>query len=131
MSAPPHARPARIVSARDPDFSVRVAEFDDLVGLQREAEELGLSARWSSRAALERQVAPGTTVILAPALRHTLESYRCFIWFVPRAADHASAVSLFDVTVTSFDALREVTDPARLRMVVHMLLDRMPLSPIE
>ncbi|WP_433222287.1 hypothetical protein ACQP00_23055 [Dactylosporangium sp. CS-047395] len=136
---------AHVVSARDPDFTLRVATFEELLALQREAERLRLSARWSSRAALERQVAPDTTVFLAPALRHTPDSYRCHIWFAPRATATATAaaaadagtgtgtgtVALFDVSVASLHALREVAEPDKLRMVVHMLLDRMPLTPIE
>ncbi|MGI5238375.1 hypothetical protein [Dactylosporangium sp. CA-139066] len=122
------------VSSRDPDFTVRVARFDDLVRLQREAEEIGMTARWSSPAALERQVDPATTVLLAPVLRNGRfepASYRCHIWFVPRANPYARTVSLFDVTASSLSALREAATPGQLRLVARMLLDGIGLDPIS
>ena len=46
----------QVVSATDADFSVRIASFDDLVRLQREAQDSKLTGRWSSEDAVLQQV---------------------------------------------------------------------------
>lgn len=114
---------------------MRVAAFDDLLRLQQEAQDARLTARWSSREALLRQVEPDTTAILAPALRNghhedRPDSYRCHIWFVQHSDRSARTVSLFDVTEASLSALPEAASPDQLCRLVRMLLDGMPLDAI-
>jgi hypothetical protein len=129
-----HFEPYRqIVSARDADFSVRIADFDDLIRLQQEAQDNGLTAKWSSLEALVWQVEP-TTVVWTPLLRNGRQqgrpdSYRCYIWFTQRP-NSSRTVSLFDVTATSLSSLRQAASPEQLRYLVRMILDGYRLDAI-
>lgn len=67
--------------------------------------------------------APGTTAILAPALRNGRREDQ----HVNRSARTAS---LFDVTAASLCALPEAADPDRLRRVVRLPLDGIELEAI-
>jgi hypothetical protein len=118
------------VSPRNEGFGVYIARFDELLWLQQEAEHGHLNARWSSRDALVRQVEPGSTAILAPALRHG-DDYRCHIWFARRGDPGNRVASLFDATPASLGRLRTAARADQLLAVVRMLLDGMSLVPIE
>jgi len=135
MNNHPEVRPERRIAAGDPEFSVRLASIDDLVRLTSEARAAGLSATWSSAEALLRQVHPGPKAILCPLFRNggrqaDPESFRCHVWFVGKA-DEQGRASLLDVTRSSLDRLPEVVDPVRLKKVVRVLMDGLPLSALE
>ncbi|MET3987768.1 hypothetical protein [Streptomyces sp. PvR034] len=119
----------------DPEFSVRVATFEDLERLTREALLRRWAAAWSSVEALAGQVPTGSTAFLCPLFRNggagnEPASYRCHLWFVERSTDRG-AVSLIDVGVDSYEALREVTEPALLRKVIRYVLDSHPASRLH
>lgn len=128
------------LSAEDSRLRVCVVDQRDLLRLQDEAKRLG-GAAWSSNDALAQQVSGRSVAFLCPVFRNGAlvdepESYRCYIWFLARGdasegvADHG-AVSLVDVTVESFEALREVTDPVRLTAVIRYLLDSHPMTALD
>lgn len=128
-------RAERKITASDPEFSVRLASVEDLVGLLLEAKEAGLSATWSSSDSLLRQVSPRARAIICPLFsnggrRTDPESFRCHIWFVDKR-DERFRVSLIDVTQASFYRLPEVVDPMQLKKVVRVLMDGLPLSALE
>ncbi|WP_405161781.1 hypothetical protein OG203_36520 [Nocardia sp. NBC_01499] len=117
-----------------------MADQRDLQRLQDEAMALHLAA-WSSNNALAHQVSADSVAFLCPVFRNGApvdepESYRCYIWFVERPeASHGTgergAVSLMDVTVESFESLREVTDPVRLTAIVRYLFDSHPPTALD
>jgi len=131
-----HFEPYRqIVSPHDPDFTVHIATFEDLLRLQQEARDNRLNARWSSDDALRQQVEPDTTAVLCPLLRNGRHesqpySYRCHLWFAQRSERPTRTVSLLDVTATSLAALPEVSNPDQLRRLIRMLLDGITLDAI-
>lgn len=128
----PNVRRERMIAVHDPQSRVRTASIEDLQRLQIEAEALGLSARWSTREALVRQVDPTVRALVSPIIANggrvtDPDSFRCYIWF--RARDKPSAVvSLLDVQVSSLTELPQVTD---LRKVVRVLLDATPLTRLD
>lgn len=128
------------LSAEDPRLSMRMADQRDLQRLHEEANALHL-ATWSSNHALAHQASASSVAFLCPAFRNGApidepESYRCYIWFVERpeashrSADHGT-VSMMDVTVESFESLREVTDPVRLTAIIRYILDSHPLTALD
>jgi hypothetical protein len=113
-----------------PDFSVRLAGIDDLLRINEEARANGWTARWSSPAALRRQVDPASTAIICPLLRNGRgESLRCHVWFV--ADRPKGVVSLLDVGKGTLLGLREAATPRDLRQVARILLDSYDLVAIE
>lgn len=123
------------LSVDDPVFSVRVATFEDLERLTREALLSNSSATWSSPEGLARQVPYGSTAFLCPLFRNggatnEPESYRCHVWFVEQSMSRG-AVSLIDVAKDSYERLREASEPAQLRKIIRYILDSHPTSPLN
>ncbi len=123
------------IAADDPEFSVRLASFDDLRSLLAEAKKIGFSATWSSEDSLLRQVDPQAKAIICPLFSNggrmtEPESYRCHVWFVSNS-DGQCLVSLIDVTRASFRRLPEVIDLAQLKKVIRVLMDGYSLAALE
>ena len=117
----------------DPDFTVRVAGVDDLLGIQRENALHERPRRWSSENALLRQVSAVTGVFLCPMLRNDgpasePESYRCWAWFVLGTEEGTQGVTLLDVGKEIFDALPELYSPTELRRVIKVTMARVMLG---
>jgi hypothetical protein len=126
-------RPRSDVEWGDPDFTVRVAGIDDLLGIQRENVALDRPRRWSGEKALLRQVSSVTGVFLCPMLRNDAAagvpaSYRCWSWFVLGTDEGTQGVTLLDVGKDIFDALPELQSPTELRRVIKVTMARVMLG---
>ncbi|TDV53537.1 hypothetical protein CLV71_1045 [Actinophytocola oryzae] len=117
----------------DPDFTVRVAATDDLLRIQHENVTNGWDRRWSSDAALLRQVESVAGVFLCPMLRNggpeaEPESYRCWAWFVLGTDESTRGVTLLDVSRAVFETLPELESPTELRRVIKATMARVMLG---
>lgn len=130
---PPEIPQQPRTTVADTDFSVRLAAVSDLLRVQSEAEEDGSTARWSSGAAIEAQIAAGSKALLTPALRNASgfsepETWRCHIWFV--CSNGARTVSLLDVRHETFQELEELRDFIRLTKAVKLLIEGYSLNTL-
>lgn len=96
------------VDADDSDFRVFVADREDLLALQRDAESRQWGTRWSSSEALTRAVGQ-STLYICPFLRERrngqLRSYRCFVLHsLPEPG--AGGVSTLDIAPERLEGLR-------------------------
>lgn len=91
------------VESGDPDFCIATIDRDRLVLLQEEAEAARWSARWTSAAALTRQVGPGS-VYLRPIIREhrdkagAVVAYRCLVLFRDAHDQRRPSVTTLDVS---------------------------------
>lgn len=117
-----------------------MARWRDLQRLHDEAKALRV-ASWTSKEALAQQVSEDSVAFLCPLFLNGAPldepaTYRCYIWFAERpeasgrSANHG-AVSLMDVTVESFESLREITDPIRLTAIIRYLFDSHSMTALR
>src|SRR6266487_5001846 len=111
----------------DAELGFRLASVDELLVINDEAKRNLWGAKWSSSAALKRQVREGTTAILCPVFQNggpanEPKSYRCYAWFYPTSANRPQ-VSLIDVAHETFSRLREVSSSQQLRKISRAFLD--------
>lgn len=119
----------------DPELRVHLADIDDLVRINDEAERNRWGARWSSEEALRRQVKERSKCVISPVFRNggpvdEPASVRAYVWFVD-SAEGRGRVSLIDVSETTLDDLRVATSPDVLTRVVRALLDGFELARID
>jgi hypothetical protein len=121
-----------LVEYSDPDFRLCRLTFDDLVGLQRRAEELEWGTRWSSESALRTQLRDEPVLLMTFMRQQRAGNYRsmrCAV-LAALAQDSAGCIVTLDVEPERLASLGDaVLDPG----VRHALfrIFQLGLSGIE
>jgi hypothetical protein len=110
----------------DDDFVVRTVTIEDLIEIQRDNVANGWSRRWSSEDALLRQVVYDRRMFLCPCFRNggpvdSVESYRCWLWFVVNRESLPSGVTLLTVGKALYETLPAISTVDGLKQVVLMM----------
>jgi hypothetical protein len=119
--------PRRQVEMSDPDFTIRVVTFEDLLDLQLEPRGPGESARWRTPNALHAQVSESCESYLCPIFRNGIDdggrpSYTCWLYY-RSACEERAELCLLSVPATSFRTYPAVTSAVALNQLVGMLMD--------
>jgi hypothetical protein len=117
----------RRVEMSDPDFTIRVVTFDDLLAVQREDRGPGESARWRTENALHAQVSATCKSYLCPIFRNGIDdvgrpSYTCWLYY-RSACEERAELCLLSVPADFFRTFPAVESAEELNRLVGMLMD--------